>query len=189
MRPMLPGSSVVSPSGDLMGTWGQFRGRMGSVKTPKGTETVAERIRLIRRQLNPHGNGELGWPGFAKFAGVSLGTAKKWESRDGISEDKARALAQTLTAAGYPCSWECIRHGTVPAPAWVAQEPGSSDDVPDRVGVLSDPKEHTMARQAEARPVSDALGRVVQKHEVVGVELRKVLIRMAGGLDALNHHE
>jgi len=46
-----------------------------------------------------------------------------------------------------------------------------------------------VSRQAEARLVSDALGRVVEKHEVVGLDLRKVLSRMAAGLDALNHHE
>ncbi len=50
-------------------------------------------------------------------------------------------------------------------------------------------EEDAMTRQAEAQLVSDAIGRVVGKHEVVGIELRKVLIRMAAGLDALNHHE
>src|SRR5258705_7182668 len=175
MRPMLPSSAVVSPQGDRPGTWGQFRGRMGSVKTPKGTETVAERIRLIRRRLNPHGTGELAWPGFAEFAGVSLGTAKKWEGRDGISEDKARELADRLAAAGYPCSWEWIRHGTEPTPDWVAGELEGVQDAPDKAGGQADPEEQRMTRQAEARLVSDALGRVVEKHEVVGVELRKEL--------------
>jgi helix-turn-helix protein len=46
-----------------------------------------------------------------------------------------------------------------------------------------------MTRHAEAQLVSDAFGRVVGKHEVVGTDLRKVLMRMAAGLDALNHHE
>lgn len=46
-----------------------------------------------------------------------------------------------------------------------------------------------MTRHAQAQLVSEALGRVVERHEVVGVELRKVLIRMAAGLDALNHHD
>jgi hypothetical protein len=46
-----------------------------------------------------------------------------------------------------------------------------------------------MTRHAQAQLVSEAFGRVVGKHEVVGTDLRKVLMRMAAGLDALNHHE
>lgn len=91
---------------------------MGSVKTPKGTETVAERIRLIRRRLNPHGDGELPWPDFARFAGVPLGTAKKWESRDGISHDSAVQLAGRLADVGLACTPEWVRLGSPPIPAW-----------------------------------------------------------------------
>jgi len=167
---------------------------MGPVKTPRGVETVAERIRLIRRVLNPHGDGELSWPAFAKFAGVPAGTAKKWEApapRGGISVDSARLLAARLTAKGYDCTWEWIREGTEPTPQWAASTSGEAQEAPEggRGHSQQDPEDQVMTRQAQARLVSEAVGRVVDQHEVVGVELRKVLIRMAGGLDALNHHE
>lgn len=93
---------------------------MASVKTPSGTASVATRIRLIRRALNKHGTKELGWPEFAAFAGVPLGTAKHWEERSQIGADSADALAERLRRAGYPCSGAWIRKGTRPEPPWTA---------------------------------------------------------------------
>jgi hypothetical protein len=96
---------------------------MGSVKTPKGAESVADRIRLIRRRLNPHGDSELPWPDFAAFVGAPLGTVKKWESRDGISHDSAVMLAARLATAGLTCTAEWIRLGTKPVPEWAGATP------------------------------------------------------------------
>jgi hypothetical protein len=94
---------------------------MGSVKTPKGVGTVASRIRAIRRALNPHGGKEMDWPAFATFAGVPLGTAKKWESRSQISADSAEQLAERLMGADLPCAPAWIRKGAPPAPAWLVE--------------------------------------------------------------------
>lgn len=106
-------------------------GSRGSVKTPEGTTTVASRIRRLRSLANPLGQRPLRWPEFAQFAGVPLGTAKKWESRGQISHDLAVQLAKRLQEAGFACTAEWIRLGEGPPPRLLgAGQPGVKPSAP-----------------------------------------------------------
>ena len=96
---------------------------MGSRKAPSGTVTIASRIHRIREALNPNGDSPLGWEDFRVFAGVHIGTAKKWESRNQISYDSAKDLAGKLTANGLPCTPDWIREGSPPTPDWIKKGP------------------------------------------------------------------
>lgn len=98
---------------------------MKSVKTSDSVDTVAGRIRHVRRLANPLGQKPLGWPEFAHFAQVPLGTAKNWEHRRQISHDAAVNLAKRLTAAGYTVTAEWIRLGEGPPPAKLRMGTGS----------------------------------------------------------------
>lgn len=90
---------------------------------------------------------------------------------------------------------EWLEHGTGRrpekggvVPPGVAQERRSSGD---RRQLLppSALEGDGVAVRRQALLVRDALARVIQEHEVIGVDLRKVLGRMANGLDQLGHHE
>src|SRR5579859_8088502 len=147
---MLPGSESAHPR-HARGAWGQFRGRMGSVKTPSGVGTVATRIRLIRQRLNPNGAGPLGWPEFATFVGRPLGTVKKWEARSMIDADLADELADRLSRAGLSCSGDWIRKGTKPAPQWADTEPhgGASKRSAGKGALVREPESAHFEHRAE----------------------------------------
>lgn len=145
----------------------------------------------------------------------SGGAVKKWSDRGQIPDDGARAIADVF---GCSLDWLDARDGQGPdlsrkSRLWahngLKKGPRMTQGEPDLLGegvtkgnhgVGGTPKSSGRAGEGRkrlgeqqmhesARLVRDAMGQVVDKHEVAGLDLRKVLMRMAAGLDALGHTE
>jgi len=71
-----------------------------------------------------------------------------------------------------------------------AGRPGERRSRTDRRAMAIPARSESLeAMKQQARLVHETLARVVEEHEVGGLDLRKVLGRMANGLDQLGHHE
>lgn len=179
----------------------------GPVKTRKGTEggdTVgrgrADSLKVpglkarVEQLLQRHGTGgkALTSEQLAQITGVPLSTVKQARYEGKISTRDAMCFARTLEVS---LDWLLLDLGSVPertidGPGMPGAGLFRDRRVPDHPAPLglAEGELRKMAQQV-AELVMSALGRVVDKHEVIGIDLHKVLMRMAAGLGGLGHHE